>query len=127
MSNEIFVFGSNTAGIHGAGAAKMAWQVYGAQYRVGYGMCGQSFAIPTKDKFIQTLPTAAVEEFVKGFLAFARDRDDLIFKVTRIGCGLAGFQDCQIAPMFDFATKNCQFDTKWEMYLPQGFTYWGTY
>lgn len=130
---ECFVFGSNTAGIHGAGAAKEAWQKHGAKYGVGYGLSfdekGASFAIPTKDRHIQTLPTAAVKLFVDGFLAYAWSRPDLTFKITRIGCGLAGFKDEQIASMFDFAPTNCKFDLKWSEHLPvnAGFEFWGTF
>lgn len=137
---EVFVFGSNTAGIHGAGAAKEAFNKHGAKYGIGYGLSyddnGASFAIPTKDRHIQTLPTAAVEGFVKGFLTFAKSRPDLTFKVTRIGCGLAGFRDQDIAPMFVKAPSNCLFDTKWQPvfdYLIHKYPYdweapyWGTY
>lgn len=137
---EVFCFGSNTAGIHGAGAAKEAFLKHGAKYGIGYGLCfdhnGASFAIPTKDRHIQTLPTAAVERFVTGFLAFAESRPDLTFKVTRIGCGLAGFRDRDIAPMFVKAPSNCLFDDKWQPvfdYLIHKYpydweaSYWGTY
>ena len=134
--NTVFVFGSNTAGIHGAGAAKEAFQNHGAKFHHGYGICGNSFAIPTKDKYIQSLPTAAVESFVMGFLAFAEDRSDLTFKVTRIGCGLAGFNDATMALMFVNASANCLFDSKWkpyfDVYIEEGGLqwnpqYWGTY
>ena len=137
---ECFVFGSNTAGIHGAGAAKEAWKNHGAEYGVGYGLSfdekGASFAIPTKDRHIQTLPTAAVERFVKGFLTFAESRPDLTFKISRIGCGLAGFRDQVIAPMFINASENCLFDTKWQPVFDHWIhryqlnweaSYWGTY
>ncbi|AHC93965.1 hypothetical protein CH29_gp12 [Achromobacter phage JWAlpha] len=129
MKDSIFVFGSNTAGIHGAGAALTAYQKHSARHGIGYGLCGQSFAIPTKDKFIQTLSIRQVEQFVAGFLAFARDRDDLDFMVTRIGCGLAGFSDEEMARLFVWATPNCFFDTKWVEYLPidQGIKFWGTF
>lgn len=129
MNNRIFVFGSNTAGVHGAGAALTAYQKHGARHGIGYGLCGQSFAIPTKNKFIQSLPYSQVEKFVDGFLAFARDRDDLEFQVTRIGCGLAGFKDHDIAQLFDFAPTNCLFDTEWVHLLPDnaGYKFWGTF
>lgn len=115
---EVFCFGSNTAGIHGAGAAKEAFLKHGAKYGIGYGLSfndqGASFAIPTKDRHIQTLPTAAVENFVIGFKAFARSRPDLVFKVTRIGCGLARLRDCDMANMFYGSPDNCYFDEKWK-------------
>lgn len=128
---EVFCFGSNTAGIHGAGAAKEAFLKHGAKYGIGYGLCfdhnGASFAIPTKDRHIQTLPTAAVERFVIGFLAFAESRPDLTFKITRIGCGLAGKTDQEMAALFIDAPDNCLFDTKWRQYLNQGTKFWGSY
>lgn len=128
---EVFVFGSNAQGLHGAGAAKEAFLKHGAKYGIGYGLCfdhnGASFAIPTKDRHIQTLPTAAVERFVIGFLAFAESRPDLVFKVTRIGTGLAGLKDEEMASMFANAPSNCAFDLKWEPYLGDSVTYWGTY
>ena len=124
-------FGSNTAGIHGAGAAKEAFLKHGAKYGIGYGLSfdakGASFAIPTKDRHIQTLPTAAVSSFVIGFLAFAKSRPDLTFKVTRIGTGLAGLKDEEMASMFAKAPINCQFDEKWKPYLGDSFTYWGSF
>ena len=125
----IFVFGSNTAGVHGAGAALTAYQKHGARHGIGYGLCGNSFAIPTKDRHIKTLPLGHVGILVAGFLAFANDRDDLEFQVTRIGCGLAGFKDREIAELFKFAPKNCLFDSQWEHLLPKnvGFRFWGTF
>lgn len=128
---EVFCFGSNTAGVHGAGAAKEAFLKHGAKYGIGYGLSfdhnGASFAIPTKDRHIQTLPTAAVEGFVKGFLTFAESRPDLTFKISRIGCGLAGKTDQEMAELFLRAPNNCLFDTKWRQYLNQGTKFWGTY
>ena len=120
-------FGSNTAGIHGAGAAKEAFQNHGAKFHHGYGICGNSFAIPTKDKYIQSLPTAVVERFVTGFLAFAESRPDLTFKITRIGCGLAGKTDQEMAALFIDAPDNCLFDTTWRQYLNQGTKFWGSF
>lgn len=129
-------FGSNTAGIHGLGAAKEAFLKHGAKYGTGYGICGNSFAIPTKDKHIQSLPTAAVESFVEGFKAFAEDRSDLTFKVTRIGCGLASKSDKEMAELFKGSPMNCTFDLIWkpyfDVYIEEGGLqwnpqYWGTY
>lgn len=124
----IFVFGSNEGGFHGAGAALHAHRVYGAQYGIGYGHTGESFAIPTKDKTIRnTLSLNAIKNYVDGFLTYAEQRQDLMFKVTRIGCGLAGLQDFQIAPMFINAPHNCLFDSKWSQYLRVTARYWGTF
>jgi hypothetical protein len=111
---DIFVFGSNLAGIHGAGAARFAVQHCGAIYGQGIGLQGYSYGIPTKDARIETLPLATVERHVDDFLAFARSRPDLTFYVTPIGCGLAGYKRPQIRPMFDGMPSNCRFAETWE-------------
>lgn len=126
MPNPVFVFGSNAAGIHGAGAAKVAWKQHGARYGKGYGHYGDTFAIPTKDEYIETLPLPRIEQYVQGFLAYAKDHRKLTFKITRIGCGLAGYKDKDIAPLFVGAPLNCQFDEAWKPFLGDTYTYWGT-
>lgn len=105
---RIFVFGSNLAGRHGKGAALWARRHRGAIYGQGYGMQGESFAIPTKDASLRTLPLEEVERWVIQFLAFARCRPDLIFELTPIGCGLAGYRPKDIAPMFRNAAPNVE-------------------
>jgi hypothetical protein len=100
MGQDIFVFGSNLAGVHGAGAAKAAVDQYGAIWGQGYGLQGNSFAIPTKDENIETLPLDEVRKYVNKFLEFAEQNEDMTFLVTQIGCGLAGFTVEQIAPFF---------------------------
>lgn len=110
---KIFVFGSNLAGIHGAGAAKCALQEHGAMYGVGKGIQGQSYGIPTKDFNIKTLPLSAIKGYVDEFLEYARQHPELEFNVTRIGCGLAGYHDYQIGPMFDAAPANCVLPPEW--------------
>ncbi len=97
---EIFVFGSNLAGRHGKGAALYARQHHGAIYGKGIGLQGNSYAIPTKDYSIKTLPLATIEKHVEDFIAFACKNNNLKFIVTPIGCGLAGYKYEQIAPMF---------------------------
>lgn len=103
--NEIFVFGSNLAGIHGAGAARIAVIMFGAEMGTGYGLQGQSFAIPTKDHKINTLPLVTIKYYVDQFIAFARNNPQYNFLVTKIGCGLAGLQVSEIAPMFKEALE----------------------
>lgn len=98
--NEIFVFGSNEAGIHGAGAARLAKEKFGAVDGEGLGLFGQSFAIPTKDKNIQTLSLRKIEKHVNHFIAVAHANPHLTFLVTEIGCGLAGYDVKNIAPIF---------------------------
>ena len=94
-ADEIFVFGSNLAGMHGAGAAYVAFQKFGAVMGCGVGLRGQSYAIPTMQGGVET-----IKPYVDGFIAFAKSRPDLFFYVTRIGCGIAGFRDKDIAPLF---------------------------
>ena len=110
---KIFVFGSNLAGIHGAGAALCAKQEHGAQYGVGEGRTGNAYAIPTKDHKIRTRPLADIQVSVNHFLDYAREHPELTFIVTRIGCGLAGYKDTDIAPMFDTAPSNCILPEGW--------------
>jgi hypothetical protein len=109
MTKEIFVFGSNLAGRHGAGAARTARLLYGARYGVGVGPAGRSYAIPTKDYSIRTLPLDEIKPYVDQFLKFARMYPGLTFNITRIGCGLAGYKPQDIAPMFKGAPDNCVF------------------
>lgn len=127
VPKRVFVFGSNEGGIHGAGAAKVALEKYGMPFGKSYGHYGDSFAIPTKDEIIETLPIEQVKDYITGFLAYARGHRHLTFQVTRIGCGLAGFKDRQIAPLFLDAPKNCLFDEAWKPWLGDGVEYWGTY
>lgn len=116
---EIFVFGSNLAGRHGKGAALHAKEYYGAQPGVGVGRTAGSYAIPTKDEKLDPLPLEKIEKHVKTFLQYAREHADLDFFVTRIGCGLAGYTNEQIAPMFKGAPVNCQFDAQWKPLLKE--------
>src|SRR3954468_400989 len=122
--NEIFVFGSNLGGFHGKGAALTAIKEYGAFYGKGRGSQGRAYAIPTKDTALRVLPLDAIKTFIEEFVAWAWDEsDDLKFKITRIGCGLAGYSDKHIAPLFKNAPKNCIFDSRWKSYLGDGYEY----
>lgn len=115
---NIFVFGSNLAGRHGAGAALYARQHHGAILGQGEGLQGDSYGIPTKDENIQTLPLSAIRKHVTDFLNFARARADMTFNVTPIGCGLAGYKPVQIASMFNLAPENVKLPEEFEAYLP---------
>jgi hypothetical protein len=88
----IFVFGSNLAGRHGAGAAKFAFDHCGAVYGVGFGPQGFSYAIPTKDRAIKTLPLGDIRRYFNMFLGYASDNPDKVFFLTPIGCGLTGYK-----------------------------------
>lgn len=103
---EIFVFGSNLAGRHGKGAALHAKKYYGAIYGRGQGLQGQSYAIPTKDHLLNTLPLGEIHYHVEIFKTFADRNRGLTFKLTPIGCGLAGYRYEQIGPMFADSPSN---------------------
>lgn len=124
----IFVFGSNLRGVHGAGAAAHATQNLGYPWGVAFGLHGKAFGIPTKDRNIQTMGLAKIKGFVNEFLTQAANDHKLYqFQVTRIGCGLAGLKDSDIAPMFENAPENCYFDSVWEQFFIQPKQYWGTF
>ena len=99
-NNEVFVFGSNESGIHGAGAAKLAFDKFGAVWGVGVGHQGKTYALPTKDYVIKTLDLVEIQDYVKEFLIYADKNPDFTFLVTEIGCGLAGYEPKDIAPLF---------------------------
>ena len=120
-NNQIFVFGSNLSGFHGAGAAKTALR-WGAVMGLSDGLQGQTYAIPTKDKTItRTLTIDEIKPYVDEFILFAKnnnkfgDDEDLIFLVTEIGCGLANHKPEDIAPLFRDAM------TVENIYLPKRF------
>lgn len=113
----IFVFGSNLAGRHGRGAALFARQHHGAIYGQGWGRQGNSYAIPTKNYYLQSLPAHCIGESIGVFLDYAREHPELQFQVTRIGCGLADHTDARIAPYFQGAPSNCHFDPLWKEFL----------
>ena len=124
--SKVFVFGSNSAGIHGGGAAAYACKSLDAEWGVGEGLTGQCYALPTKDKHIQSRSLKDVQESVDRFISYATDHPELNFQVTRIGCGLAGFNDSDIAPMFVDAPDNCEFDSAWSQWIPAK-KVWGTF
>ena len=94
-SDEVFVFGSNLHGCHGGGAARAAMKKFGAIWGQGVGLQGQSYAIPTMQGGVET-----IKPYVDQFIDFAKEHTELFFYVTRIGCGIAGFKDSDIAPLF---------------------------
>jgi len=108
--NEIFVFGSNIQGHHGGGAALDALKNFGAIMGQGVGLQGQSYGIPTMQGGVKD-----IKPYVDEFIAFAKAHPELKFLVTRIGCGIAGFKDKEIAPLFVEVAK------MENVYLPAGF------
>lgn len=111
---EIFVFGSNLRGIHGAGAAKFAVDKCQAQMGVGEGLTGESYALPTCafPGIPMDLPDVAAAS--ARFVAFAKTHPEYHFFLTRVGCGIAGFTDAQIKPMFADAPDNVSQPPEWQ-------------
>jgi hypothetical protein len=120
-NGEIFVFGSNTEGWHGWGAAKAAADKFGAIRYQSVGLMGQSYAIPTKrfDSRIRRLVRLTREQIklnILLFCSFTRAHPDMRFFVTSVACGLAGYGYDEIAPFFKEAI-NCSFPEDWDVYL----------
>ena len=113
----IFVFGSNLAGRHGAGAALLAHEKFGAVLGRGSGPMGKSYGIPTKDKNLRRLGLAEIKIHAYNFMVYAEAHPKARFFITRVGCGLAGYKNEQIAPLFKFAPINCNFPYEWKQYL----------
>lgn len=108
--NEIFVFGSNLEGEHGGGAARTAHDKFGAIWGQGTGLQGQSYGLPTMHGGVEE-----IAPYVDEFIDFAVSNPHLIFLVTRVGCGIAGFHDSEIAPLFSRAKGISN------IYLPESF------
>lgn len=108
--DEIFVFGSNLEGLHGGGAALLAYERFGAVWGQGTGLQGKSYGIPTMHGGIDV-----IAPYVDEFIAFAREHRGLKFLVTEIGCGIAGFTVEEMAPLFKDAID------EENIYLPQRF------
>jgi hypothetical protein len=117
MDKLIFVFGSNLAGRHGKGAALFALKNHGAKYGCGVGIQGDSYAIPTKDAKLNTLPISIIKQYVDEFIQFANNNPTLQFNITRVGCGLAGYKDADIAPLFKSIPLNCIIPDGWAEYI----------
>lgn len=109
----VFTYGSNLRGRNGKGAALFAAQHHSAAEGVGEGQSGSAYAIPTKDKQLHTLPFETVTQAIERFKAHARRHDHQDFLLTRVGCGLAGFSDDQIAPLFEDAPENVIQPGRW--------------
>jgi hypothetical protein len=144
VQEGVFCFGANEVGRSFSGAAKTAVEQYDAQLGISFGFTGQSFAIPTKDANLKPLNIKYIKNYIDEFLRLARDKGPLypiqdkpyykyMFMCTRIGCGLAGFTNEQIAPMFINATSNIEFDEEWKYWLGEIASdgeprkYWGSY
>lgn len=119
--NEVFVFGSNLAGIHGKGAARQAHKSFGAVRGVGVGHTGHSYSIPTKNYQLKPLSLDTISWYVNGLYDYAVEHPMLEFLITRIGCGLAGYKDSDIAPLFKDFTQlgNVSLPREWLDLMPQ--------
>lgn len=114
--SEIFVFGSNLAGRHGAGAAKYAMEVFGAEYGVGEGLTGRAYALPTKDMKLKTRALIDIEISLDKMLMCARvNQNDMWFRLTPVGCGLAGYERGDIWEILTkkYIPENVLFDRHW--------------
>ena len=98
--NEIFVFGSNAEGMHHGGAARFAYENFGAVWGEGRGLHGQTYAIDTMSGF------AELRDAVRDFVAFAAEHPELRFLVTEVGCGIAGYTPAQVGPLFTGSPGN---------------------
>ena len=108
-NNEVFVFGSNIQGAHGGGAAWYAHKKFGAEWGVGEGLTGRTYALPTMEG------EASLKKAVDNFIACAKTHPGLVFLVTAVGCGIAGYTPSEVAPLFKEATS------LENVYLPQVF------
>jgi hypothetical protein len=139
-TDMIFVFGSNEQGKHNGGAARDANQMYGAEYGVGFGFKGKSYALPTCSRSTSQpnfeITRDMFRYYVYCFILFAKMVQagefaelpaDTKFKVTRVGTGLAAWGDAFVAPLFAAAPDNCYFDEAWKEHLGDSKKYWGRY
>lgn len=116
----VFVFGSNLSGVHGAGAAKFALQKRGAVLGVGVGLQGCSYALPTKGlaPALPVLPLGQVIQHASDFKKFASENPSYVFQLTAVGCGLAGYKNEEIAPLFMGCSQNVLMPPEWRGLVP---------
>jgi len=114
--NEVFVFGSNLKGNHAGGSAKLAQEKFGAVNGHPIGLLGQSYALPTLDEQMNKLPLNEISRHIENLYDFANENADLIFFVTKIGCGIAGFDEKEISDLFKSK------DTPLNVILPMSFS-----
>ena len=112
--NEIFVFGSNTAGRHGAGAARQAHLQFGAELGCGEGLTGQSYAFPTLDAALRQLPRAALEQSRDRLYRTCTENPEKRFLLTKVGCGLAGYPEVFMQSFFGEPPANLILPKDWE-------------
>lgn len=120
LSNcEIFVFGSNLEGMHMGGAAKIAHEKFGAEWGVGDGPTGKCYAIPTMHGGLEE-----IRPYAKKFIEYAKAHPTNRFLLTRVGCGIAGFKDSDMAQLFEDAldVPNITYPRQWFPFMLVGIT-----
>ena len=98
--NDIFVFGSNRAGRHGAGAARQAFCSFGAVMGVGEGLRGKSYAFPSLDENLNPVHLYDLVASRDLLYETARQHPGLTFLLTKVGCGLAGRDESEMRALF---------------------------
>lgn len=116
-SDYIFVFGSNLAGLHSIETPLVAKCLFGAEFGVGIGITGRSYAIPIKDRFIRFLTTKEIKKYVDMFKAYTHEHPELKFWITDLGVEKRGYKHWEIAPLFIGSNNNCCFPEQWKRYL----------
>ena len=104
--NEIFCFGSNLRGVHGKGAALQAYRDFGAEYGVGEGLTGQCYALPTLGRNLEQLTGICLASVISKFNATVREHPELQFLLTKVGCGLAGYDEEYMKSFFTESPSN---------------------
>ena len=109
--NDVFVFGSNAAGAHGGGAARIAYERFGAVWGEGRGHHGQTYAIDTMSGLDE------LTEHARGFVDYAQAHPELRFFLTPVGCGIAGYTPDLVAPAFHGLPDNVTVPSSFVAYL----------
>ncbi|MEB3766364.1 hypothetical protein [Acinetobacter sp. MD2] len=115
--DTIFVFGSDLAGKHSEGAARIAQQFFGALHGVGRGWSGQSFAIPTLNEHLQPMLLAQIQHYIEDFKIYTKQHPNTHYFITALGCGQAGYQTSDIAPLFRGISSNVTFPESFQPYI----------
>lgn len=116
-SEYIFVFGSNLAGLHSVDIPLFAKNFFGAEFGIGWGLTGRTFAIPVKDRFIRFLPLREIKLYIDMFKALTHSQPNMKFWVSHLGIEKRGYKHYEIAPLFKDCNRNCVFPEHWKPYL----------
>lgn len=117
--HHIFVFASNLAGKHEYGAAKTAYEHFGAMMGSGRGWAGQSYAIPTQNEHFQAMPLHQIEHYIQDFKVYTQNHAKFTYFVTAIGCGKTGFEIKDIAPLFKGISNNVILPIRFKPFLTE--------